>query len=901
MPPFGIPRSTTSHVAVAFFTFFGVLAGHAMLETARDTLFLTALPAERLPWVYLAIAVLSVAAARINYLAMERFSRRAALSLTLLVSGIVTAGFWLWSDDGTASIYTLYVWTGLIATVAVVQVWLLVSEELDPSQAKRAFGVIGAGALIGATFGSGVASALLSFTPPRNLILVASSLLVGSSVLPAVGWRRRSTENPRLLRRPPPADSTSVLSHPYLRRLLILIALTQVVVTAADLLFKSVVAGAIDPDRLGSFFALFYTGLNALSLFLQLVAAGWLLRRLGVSRALWVLPLSLGAAALGFGLTGALVPVLLIKIFDGSLRHSLHRTGTELLYLPLPARLRERHKVTIDAVGARGGQAAASIVILGALSLGFGLPLIAFGLVGVVGLLLWSVADIKRHYVELYRDQLRQGTIETRVAVPALDLHSLEALVAGMASTDDAVALSAIDLLAASGRGNLVPPLILYHPSRDVVIRALAILNESGRRDFLPIARRLVHAVDPEVRTAALRALASAGEPEDEELLRQALADPAAPVRATALVSLMCRECGDDIAREQLRELKSSRDPASRLALARAIRHRPSPALRSLLRELAAVPEPELQAEVARTVAADPHESFVPVLLPMLADRTARPEARAALIAIGTPALAFLDRALADGDLPRRIRLHLPRTISRFGHQAAVDVLSGHLERELDTVVGYKILRGLGRMLSDDRRLTIDPGLVDRWTAAALRRAITMLDWRVSLAGQPAMPPSGQLLVELLREVERGSLERVFRLLGLRHPDEDFRAMYTGLRSGYGPMAASSAELIEYLVEPRARAAILALSASDPDRERLEQAAAFHRPPERTLAERLRAMLADSSEALAGLAAHYVAHAGLEPDSDLRAAMAARRGRWLDVAEKAAHLARGPREVPSAG
>jgi hypothetical protein len=367
----------------------------------------------------------------------------------------------------------------------------------------------------------------------------------------------------------------------------------------------------------------------------------------------------------------------------------------------------------------------------------------------------------------------------------------------------------------------------------------------------------------------------------------------------------MCRECDDDdIAREQLRELIGSRDPASRLALARAIRSRPSPELRPLLRELAAVPEPELQAEVARTMAAAPDESFLPVLLPMLADRTARPEARAALIAIGAPALAFLDRALAQDDQPRRIRLHLPRTISRFGHQRAVDVLAGHLERELDTVIGYKILRGLGRMLSDDRGLTIDPDLVDRSTEAALRRAITLLDWRLSLSEQPpGMPASGQLLVELLREKERGSLERVFRLLGLRHPGEDFRAMYAGLRTGYGRMAASSRELLEYLVEPRARAAIFALFDRDADADggRIEQAAVFHRPPFRTLAERLRAMLADSSDALAGLAAHYVAHAGLEPDSELRAALAARRGRWLEAADQVARALRAPQEVPSAG
>ena len=240
--PFGIPRSIAGQVAVAFFTFFGVLAAHAMLETARDTMFLTALPAEQLPWMYLVIAGLAVLSARVNHRAMERFSRRSALSLTLAASGVLTAGFWLWTDGGALSIYAFYVWTGLIATVAVVQIWVLVGEDLDASLAKRAFAVIGAGSLIGATFGSAAAGALLSFTGPRHLILVASSLLVGSSLLPALAWRRTSAGEQRMLRRASAPEATHTVSHPYLRRMLILVTLTQITVTAADLLFKTTVA-----------------------------------------------------------------------------------------------------------------------------------------------------------------------------------------------------------------------------------------------------------------------------------------------------------------------------------------------------------------------------------------------------------------------------------------------------------------------------------------------------------------------------------------------------------------------------------------------------------------------------------------------------------------------------------
>jgi hypothetical protein len=44
----------------SFLVLFGGLAAHTMLETARDALFLTRLPASQLPWMYLALAALAL-------------------------------------------------------------------------------------------------------------------------------------------------------------------------------------------------------------------------------------------------------------------------------------------------------------------------------------------------------------------------------------------------------------------------------------------------------------------------------------------------------------------------------------------------------------------------------------------------------------------------------------------------------------------------------------------------------------------------------------------------------------------------------------------------------------------------------------------------------------------------
>ena len=62
----GIRREDRRDTMVAFCTLAVILAAHSMLETARDTLFLTKLPANYLPLAYIGIAGLALIVSKIN-------------------------------------------------------------------------------------------------------------------------------------------------------------------------------------------------------------------------------------------------------------------------------------------------------------------------------------------------------------------------------------------------------------------------------------------------------------------------------------------------------------------------------------------------------------------------------------------------------------------------------------------------------------------------------------------------------------------------------------------------------------------------------------------------------------------------------------------------------------------
>ena len=937
----GIRQHDRRDTAVGFVTLLVLMAGHAVLETARDALFLATLPAKLLPWAYFLIALLALAVSELNRRLVARFSRRRVLALTLLVGACVNMGFWFLSSlaGSTWSLVTFYVWTGLFATVAVVQFWLLLGDVLDLSQAKRVFAFIGAGGLVGAVLGSGLASAVLMQLPAQSLLVAASALFVLASFLPFLFSRIRRLERGKVRGSGILGGMELLQKDPYLRRLLGFLLLATFTVTIVDFVFKSVVAAEVPRAELGEFFARYYGGLNALALMIQVFAAPRLLRAVGVNRTLLLMPILIMAGALGVVFFTGLVAVLLLRAADGAFRHSVNRTGTEILFLPLSAEVRERFKTFADVVGQRVGQALASLFILVALGFGLDLRILVLLILLLALASVLCVLDLERFYLDIFRRQLREGAIETRVEVSELDLQTLELLLSALSAEDDVEVIAALDLFAAYRKVHLVPALVLYHPSREVVLRAFELLEGSARRDVARLAGRLLQHKDHEIRAAALRYYASTDA--SPEMFRRGMEGESPPVRATALVGAIARSVVDDAQAEtDLRAIINGDSTEARHALALSLHLLPAQRFAWVADELIVQREPALAQTVAHSLAISPSEANLPTLLRLLGEADARADAREALLKLGDVALDALEQAMADQALPRALRRHLPRTVSRFGGMRAGAMLQRALQHETDEAIEYKILRGLGRMRASDPELPIDKQqLLDR-AGRYLQSAIQALFWRQAVdfarAREPRVnTPAGELLSLLLFDHEGSALERVFRVLHILQPTEEFRIIYDGLRSSDNKTRASSRELLEHVVETPLKDGILAMVDDVPLVDRLRAASVFFDPPGRdnlesverlmnaegasarasiqgraqtvlgeTYADSLREMLGDRSAVLRAVASHHIAELGLdELRVELAAASQRSRGVLRTLTEQALDLLAAARrqEAPNAG
>ena len=810
--------------AIAFLVLLGILAAHTILETARDALFLARLPPSQLPWMYLAMAAIAVG---LSQWARRRLSGPRALATLLAVCAAGTFTFWaIGSSLDPWALRALYVWTGLVSTLAAVQFWLVVGGIFTITQAKRVYAAIGLGSLLGAVAGGGLARIVSTRVDAHHLLLLSAAVLAVTAFGPA-----------NLLRSPGAARANDpeaiepafaeylrlIRRHPYLARLAGLVLISTLAVTLADYVFKAAVARAVPPEQLASFFASFYTVLNGLALTAQLFLVSWLMRVLGVNRALWVLPAFLLLGATGVAIGGGLIAALLLKGADGVLRPSLNRMGMELLFVPIPDLLRSFAKRT-DVLGQRGGQALASVFILGWLAQDRGDTMLA-----VVSALLctvwiaWTV-NLNAHYLEIFRDALRNGTLKDTSHLPALDMGALEVLFSALNSQDDAEVLGALDLLDEEGRARLVPALILYHPSRAVVFRALNILAKSGRVDFVPIADRLFDSPDAEIRAAALRARSTVRP--DASVLGRAAEDPSPLVRATGIVGLVAGGWGSDDTRQSMDDLLKSSSVDTQVAFVRAIERQPTAGFEGVILQLAASPDSRVLRHVAHAMGKIKSPSFLPTLLAMLGQREVRNETRVALLQYGDDALRMLGGALADRNVPQHIRRHIPHTISQFSPDRATLVLQKHLLEEPDGLVRFKILRALGRLAADHPQAALDAAVLREATDRTISAAIELLYWRINFArGAATQPdrltPGHSLIVMLLRDKERHAVERIFRLLGLAFRHEDLRSIHRGLANANPKIRAGSRELLEHLLTPPLRESVLGLVDDVADERRL--------------------------------------------------------------------------------
>jgi hypothetical protein len=543
-----------------------------------------------------------------------------------------------------------------------------------------------------------------------------------------------------------------------------------------------------------------------------------------------------GAACFASG--GTLFAVLGTRAVYGAFRHSVHRTGLELVYLALPASVRDRARPIIDGAMTRLAQAVAagSLLLLARLrldsprELAFVVTAGAFGWVG-------AAVSLRAPYVAVFRRALLGAEAAEPRSAEELDLASVELLIEALASPRPREVVAAMGALARRGRAGLIPALVLLRDEEEVIEPALEIFGGTARGDWIRLAERLLADRRARVRRSAMRALARTHHASPTDGTDTADGAAGGDLRQLAWVrgylAIAALDGGDRASNAHLALLAPNGDGyEARLGMLTALSDAaPHPGLAAAVVDIVdRSPEPrdretiELLARAAASVRAT---ELVPRLVELLAFRdrdssatphgvwrgtgVGRSRVRAALASLGERAFEHTRAALLRPETPRGLRLQLPLALAEFGTQEASDVLLRFVQRGDDGLVRYRCLRALAR-IATEHGVRLPAGEVRAMARGELTEHFRLKLLRRGLA--PAGAPLGTgasdtmgIALALLDEKADQALARTFHLLKLCFPSEDLEQVHAAVTSGIASKRANAAEFLDALLAggPRRR------------------------------------------------------------------------------------------------
>jgi ATP:ADP antiporter, AAA family len=341
------------------------LAGRA----TRDALYLSTFGVGTLPRIVIVAAVLSALVS----IGLSRVLSRVGPGKLIPQLFALSAGLLLleWAFVGAARpvvAVIFFLHFSALGALLISGFWAMVNERFDPRSARGTIGRITAGASVGGLLGGILPERVVAHLPLTAMLPLLAAFHLLSAVL-VLGLRPSAVAGQKgemgdLETEPVLSARRAFQASPYLRGLVLLVALTAIAEGILDWVFKMrATASAPSGEQLLRLFAGFYTGTALLTIVLQTTLLRRTLARLGIARSAALLPAGVSLGALGGLLFPGLVPLLLARGTELVLRNSFFRGAYELLFTPVPPHEKRATKLLVDVGAARLGDIAGGALI----------------------------------------------------------------------------------------------------------------------------------------------------------------------------------------------------------------------------------------------------------------------------------------------------------------------------------------------------------------------------------------------------------------------------------------------------------------------------------------------------------------------------------------------------------
>ncbi|MFZ0391082.1 MAG: HEAT repeat domain-containing protein, partial [Calditrichia bacterium] len=368
---------------------------------------------------------------------------------------------------------------------------------------------------------------------------------------------------------------------------------------------------------------------------------------------------------------------------------------------------------------------------------------------------------------------------------------------------------------------------LLAHPGSDIKIQVLKILQEHQDDSLLPEIEELLNDTNFQVQLAAMQFLAknrTIGLP----LLREYAYDSSYRLRSAALLCAAWEyrnstefrgKCNfkklldDFIQRTDMSEIDEDERIFLLEIVAQVLGIVNDPRLNLFLINL--LESSHLQVQKAAITAAGQTRStrFIPKLLRVLQINALRKPAREALAEFGED---FIEWEISGENMPEKplaIQREIPKVLAKIGSQKSVDLLFKMMPAN-DMKTRFESLRGLNRLRKEFPFLHFNEKEIDSNLSEEIELYAQHLLFRYAINNGSILNKSSageknkkeeeaaaRLLIKALDERLNYTLERIFRLLGLKYPAADIYNAFLRITSNNSDLRAHAIEMLDNLLE----------------------------------------------------------------------------------------------------
>lgn len=364
-----IRREEVRVVAWCWLFIFAVLSSYYIMRPIRDQAGVAG-GVRNLQWLFTGTLIGMVLANIPFAWLVKKLPRRRFIPITyhFFAANIVLFAALLYWASAQQAVWVgraFFIWVSVYNLFVVSVFWQMNVDLFSSEQSKRLFGLIAAGASLGAIVGSSVTAGLARQVSPIFLLLGAAVLLeiavlsVGrlSRLSPALhgGGAERAAEEA-----PIGGSVFAGITHAFGSRYLVNVSLFVLLFTVTSTILYFQQAGIVSGGIHGrgaqtAFFATVDLCVNILTLLIQLFLTGRLVVIFGVALTLALLP---ALTILGFGalaLTPTIAAVAVFQVLRRAGDYAITRPTREVLFTVVPREDRFKAKGFIDTVVYRAG------------------------------------------------------------------------------------------------------------------------------------------------------------------------------------------------------------------------------------------------------------------------------------------------------------------------------------------------------------------------------------------------------------------------------------------------------------------------------------------------------------------------------------------------------------------